>query len=146
MLLFPPTLILRHRKENLKKCSLRGLETRSDCRFFIYPKDTLPDLSNYLLLKPNAPILTPADKNLGIFLIDGTWRYAATMFSQLPLPHSFVCRSLPNIPTAYPRRQDEPEGLASVEALYIAYLLLGRNPAGLLDHYHWKERFLSSIQ
>jgi pre-rRNA-processing protein TSR3 len=147
MLLFPPTVILRHRKENLKKCSLRGLELRPDFQFFTYPKDELPDLSNYFLLTIDAPLLKKTDKNLGIFLIDGTWAYAELMERQLPRPHLFQKRSLPmHYRTAYPRRQedcpDASRGLASVEALYIAYHLLDRSFEGLLNHFYWKEEFL----
>ena len=147
MFTFPPTIILRHRRENLKKCSLRGLETREDMRFYTYPIDILPDLSGYCLLTLDAPPLTIADKHLGLFLIDGTWRYAERMERQLPEPYRFVRRSIPpGTLTAYPRRQEDcPEptlGLASVEALYIAYCILGRKPDGLLDNYHWKENFL----
>lgn len=134
---------MRHRKENLKKCSLRGLEERSDCRFFTYPKDVLPDLSSYILLTPGAPPLSKNHKCKGIFLIDGTWRYAAIMARSLPTPSLFECRSIPeNIMTAYPRTQEETHGLASVEALFIAYLITGRDPTGLLDHYYWKDLFL----
>jgi pre-rRNA-processing protein TSR3 len=147
MFLFPPTIILRHRKENLKKCSLRGLEERPDFRFFTYPKDYLPDLSNYFLLTIDAPLLNEADKNLGLFLIDGTWSYAELMQRQLPRPHLFQKRSLPSrLRTAYPRRQedcsDPSRGLASIEAIYAAYKLLGRDPKGLLSNYYWKEEFL----
>ena len=205
MLSFPPTVILRHRKENLKKCSLRGLEERPDIHFFTYPKDilhggdslrfgrressanpsfeegavwnntapssgeglagfdvaktqrittvqyTLPDLSSYFLLTLDAPPLTKADCELGIFLIDGTWRYAELMQRQLPHPHLFQRRSLPpGFCTAYPRRQEDcPEpsnGLASVEALFLAYSLLGRSTDGILDHFYWKEKFLSNLE
>lgn len=143
---FLPTIILRHRKENLKKCSLRGLENRSDMQFFTYPKDCLPSLSNYVLLDMNGPLLSKNDKAFGILLIDGTWNYAKTMSNSIKVP--VVKRSLPsNFKTAYPRRQDscdDPErGLASVEALYIAYSLLERNTKGLLDHYYWKESFFN---
>ena len=147
MLPFPPTIILRHRRENLKKCSLRGLETLPHLQFFTYPKETLPDLSHYFLLCLDAPLLTSEDKDLGIFLIDGTWRYAEQMYRQLPTPHTFQKRSLPpNYLTAYPRRQDDcPDpvrGLSSVEALYIAHHILSRPRENLLDNYHWKELFL----
>jgi pre-rRNA-processing protein TSR3 len=147
MSLFPPTIILRHRKENLKKCTLRGLEIRSDFCFFTYPKDDLPNLSNYFLLTIDAPLLSETDKNLGIFLIDGTWTYAERMQRQLPQPHLFQKRSLPMyFQTAYPRRQegcpDPSRGLASIEALYAAYVLLGRNAEGLLSHFYWKDEFL----
>lgn len=144
---FPPTIILRHRRENLKKCSLRGLESREDFLFYTYPKDTLPNLKGYLLLTLDAPVLGPEDHEKGIFLIDGTWRHTKTMFQQLPQPHPFELRSLPShFVTAYPRRQedcsDPDRGLASLEALYLAHHLLNRPFEGLLDHYHWKELFL----
>lgn len=145
---FPPTVIYRHRRENLKKCSLRGLEGRPDLRFFTYPIDPLPDLSHYLLLKVGAPPLTMADAERGLFLIDGTWRLAQIMEKQIPF--SMQTRSLPTgFRTSYPRRQTDcpnPEqGLSSLEALYLAHLLLGRPTEGLLDHYHWKEAFLKSL-
>ncbi len=143
---FLPTIILRHRKENLKKCSLYGLENRADMQFFTYPKDSLPLLTNYILLDMNGPLLSKNDNDFGIFLIDGTWNYAKTMAKSIKEP--LIRRSLPShIKTAYPRRQDscdDPErGLASIEALFVAYTLLGRNNDGLLNHYHWKESFLN---
>jgi pre-rRNA-processing protein TSR3 len=150
MIYFPPTIILRHKRENLKKCSLRGLEQRSDMIFLTYPTSSLPDLTHYCVLALEAPPLTSDDAHLGIFLIDATWRYAAKMAKSLPSPPTFTTRSLPaHFRTAYPRRQpdcpDPERGLASVEALYIAYSILGRNTDGLLDHYHWKERFHKTI-
>ena len=147
MMYFPPTIILRHQRENLKKCSLRGLEQRPDMVFLTYPTPSLPDLNGYCVLTLDAPPLTPADAPLGLFLIDGTWRYAKKMAGTLP--PTAVCRSLPShFQTAYPRRQpdcpDPKRGLASVEALYLAYAMLGRNTEGILDHYHWKDEFLNN--
>lgn len=146
---FPPTLILRHRKENLKKCSLKGLEGRSDLRFFTYPwQEPKPSLEGYVVLALDAPLLTKEDRDKGIFLIDGTWRYAKKMFESLEAP--FETRSLPPLKTAYPRRQedcvDPSRGLASVEALFLAYHILGRETSSLLDHYHWKDSFLSQLE
>lgn len=141
---FPPTIILRHRKENLKKCSLKGIESRTDMIFYTYPwKVPQPCLANYIVLALEAPPLTREDADKGIFLIDGTWRYAEKMLQTLKGP--FQRRSLPLKSTAYPRRQDDARGLASIEALYLAYLILDRDSKGLLDHYLWKDRFLSSI-
>jgi pre-rRNA-processing protein TSR3 len=55
-------------------------------------------------------------------------------------------RSLHGFRTAYPRVSkqgtDPAHGLASVEALFAAYHILGRPTVGLLDHYRWKEEFL----
>ncbi len=149
---FLPTIIWRHKKENLKKCSLRGLEKRSDLVFLSYPKDPLPSLENYLILTINEnenekiPILSSKDQNLGLFLIDATWRYAAVMEKKLPL-QNLQKRSLPaDFKTAYPRKQtdcpDSKRGLASIEALFLAHLILNKKTDGLLDHYYWKEAFL----
>jgi pre-rRNA-processing protein TSR3 len=140
----PPTLILRHRRENLKKCSLSGLESRGDLCFLTYPKDALPDLTGYVLLKVGAPPLSLNDAEKGIFIIDATWHLAALMERQCPL---LEARSLPAyFRTAYPRRQtgclDPDAGLASVEALYLAHWILERPVDGLLDHYYWKTEFL----
>ena len=95
----------------------------------------------------DAPVLSKEESGKGIFLIDATWRYATQMLKQIPTPYPFIIRSLPpNFETAYPRRQDDcpdpSKGLASIEALYLAYVILGRDPTGLLDLYHWKEEFL----
>lgn len=144
---FPPTLILRHRKENLKKCSLRGIEHLPNFKFFTYPRDSLPEFSNYIILKLGAPVLTEADKDRGLFILDGTWRYAEKMLKQVEGKISFEFRSLPDeIKTAYPRRQEDcvdPEkGLSSIEAIFIAYTILGRETEGLLDHYYWKNNFI----
>jgi pre-rRNA-processing protein TSR3 len=147
MQIFPPTIVLRHQRENLKKCSLRGLESRADFKFYTYPKSLLPEINNYILLSLEAPPLSLEDKELGLFVLDSTWRYAEKMMHWVEPKGTFIKRSIPsNFRTAYPRRQDDcidPErGLASIEAIYIAYHLMGRETTGLLDLYHWKDEFL----
>lgn len=147
MSLFPPTVVIRHRLENLKKCTLRGLEARSDFIFLSYPYQVLPSLENYIVLTLDAPPLTEQDSPYGLLILDATWRYAAKMFKPLENQPHFLYRSLPaHFRTAYPRRQDDcidPErGLASIEAIYLCYSLLGRETEGLLDQYYWKNQFL----
>ncbi|EKE08073.1 MAG: hypothetical protein ACD_17C00361G0002 [uncultured bacterium] len=142
------TIIFRHRRENLKKCSLRGLETHPDLLFYTYPTDSLPDCTGYILLKMGAPPLTIDDHGKGLLLLDGTWRLAKIMEKQLPC--HLENKSLPSIyQTAYPRRQsdcpDPAKGLASVEALYIAHQILGKKTEGLLEHYLWKDQFLITL-
>jgi pre-rRNA-processing protein TSR3 len=128
------------------------LEDRPGLRFFKFPRSgrlQLPDTAGYLTLALDAPPLTRDDADRGLVLIDGTWRYAERMARALaPQLESAEPRSIPTgFRTGYPRRQtlcpDPEAGLASVEALYIAHLILGRNTEGLLDHYHWKNEFLS---
>jgi pre-rRNA-processing protein TSR3 len=144
----PPTMIIRHRLENLKKCSLRGLENRSDCLFITYPYAILPPIDQYIVLSMDAPVLSPNDAEHGILLIDATWRYAAKMLKPLENRPELLYRSLPgHYRTAYPRCQhdcpDPYRGLASIEALYLSYLILERNTEGLLDQYYWKNQFIS---
>lgn len=140
--------VIRHRKENLKKCSLRGLESDPRFDFFTYPLKEIPPVKGSILLTLNAPILSIEDRGHPLLLIDATWRYAEKIASV----HRFdfkdcIPRSLPpGIRTAYPRKQEdcsEPDrGLASIEALYAAFYLLGYKTQGLLDNYHWKNEFL----
>ncbi len=145
---FPQTVVIRHRKENLKKCTLRGLEKRSDFRFFSYPsKRPFPLLEDYVLLTLDAPELTELNQDQGLIILDGTWRYVQAMQQAISFPITMMRLSLPkSVVTAYPRRQDDcpdPErGLSSIEAIVAAYSILGRKTKGLLDSYHWQDLFL----
>ena len=149
----PATVIIRHVRENMKKCSLRGLEGRLDFKFYTYPrcavgKESLPDLSGYILLDVEGEPLTSKDCSLGFLLLDGTWRLAEKMQKNIPEIQHLPKRSIPaGFKTAYPRRQDDcpdPEaGLASIEALYVAYLVAGKPLDGLFDGYYWADEFLS---
>lgn len=147
MQIFPPTFVWRHRRENLKKCSLRGLESRPDFQFFSYPNVPLPDLTNYILLAIDGEPLTEKDHSHGLLILDATWRHAEAMLGIVNQTPGLIRRKIPDhFRTAYPRRQEDcvdPErGLASVEAVYLAYHLMGRDTTGLLDRYYWKEAFL----
>jgi pre-rRNA-processing protein TSR3 len=140
---WPPTLIVVHPKENRAKCSLQPLRGRSDLRFLDYPPQQRQELPQYVRLAIDGSALSTADSDQGILLIDGAWRHAAKMqehFSHVPP------RSLTGFLTAYPRVsklfQDPAEGLASVEALYVAYRILGRPTDGMLDAYRWRDQFL----
>lgn len=147
---FLPTIILRHRKENLKKCSLKGLENHPGILFYTYPTDSLPLLDRYvtLYLSPDATKpLSKEDAQYGLFLLDSTWHYEATMHQTIKNKQTLEYRSLPEgFLTAYPRKQTEcidPErGLSTIEALYIAYTILGHDTSHLFDHYYWKQPFL----
>jgi pre-rRNA-processing protein TSR3 len=144
-------IIIRHRKENLKKCSLKGLEGRADCLFLTYPFCNNPDLARIvqggLLLDMSGEELSQADRG-ALIILDGTWAYAALMRRTLRQLDSCVCKKIPSQwRTAYPRYQtacaDPARGLASVEAMYASAVHLGRSTDGLLDGYYWKDQFLS---
>ena len=139
----PPTVIVRHHKENPRKCSILPLRGRPDLIFLCYPLQQPFDPKGYIRLAAEGPELSLADASCGLLLLDASWRWAEAMtraFVEVPP------RSLQGYRTAYPRiskRGTDPDnGLASVEALFVAYHVLGRPTEGLLDHYHWKEEFL----
>jgi ribosome biogenesis protein Tsr3/predicted metal-dependent hydrolase len=140
---YPPTVIIRHTHENPRKCSVLPLRSRPDVLFFTHPVTERPPFDNYVRLAAEGPPLSAGDADKGILLLDGSWRWAESMtraFLDVP------ARSLHGWRTAYPRvskRGTDPDnGLASIEALFVAYHILGRPTAGLLDHYHWADEFL----
>jgi pre-rRNA-processing protein TSR3 len=142
-LAYPPTVIVRHSHENPRKCSVLPLRGREDILFLTYPVKERPCLAGYVRLAAEGPELTHDDAASGLLLLDGSWRWAGKMtaeFADVP------ARSLQGWRTAYPRISkqgtDPDNGLASVEALFIAYHVLGRPTQGLLDHYRWAEQFL----
>ncbi len=142
---YPTTVIVRHPRENPRKCSVLPLRARPDLIFLPYPVGQRSPLDGYLRLAADGPPLTAADAASGLLLLDGSWRWAAAM------TRDFIAvppRSLSGWRTAYPRSSklgtDPDNGLASVEALFVAYHLLGRPTAGLLDHYRWAQPFLLS--
>jgi pre-rRNA-processing protein TSR3 len=140
---YPPTVIVRHAHENPRKCSVLPLRGRADVVFLNYPVRQRPDLGSYVRLAADGPPLSAEDTDKGLLLLDGSWRWAAAMTRDfLDVPP----RSLSGWRTAYPRTSklgtDPDNGLASVEALYVAYHILSRPTDGLLDHYHWAAEFL----
>jgi len=99
------------------------------------------------MLDIEAPPLTKADAGRPLLLIDATWRYAKKMCAFVETCGFIEKRSLPGeFVTAYPRCQedcpDPSAGLASIEALYIAFHILGLEKDYLLNGYHWKDQFL----
>lgn len=165
------TTVIRHLRENPAKCSLAGLEGRSDLRFLTFdpgdphwkllawgkgPSVTAfdaehpPAFAGHVWLRLDAPPLTLDDADRPLLLLDGTWRLAGNMAEHMKAPlASTIPRSLPTgLRTAYPRRQmdagDPEAGLASVEALYAALHALGRDTDGLLERYRWATPFLDT--
>jgi pre-rRNA-processing protein TSR3 len=138
------TIIVVHERENRAKCSVEPLRPRADFEFWTFPGQQHGPLENYMRLGLGGPLLTPADQSQGLFVLDATWRLAEKMeraYPELPV------RSLLPWQTAYPRVSkmfaDPATGLATIEAIYAAFLQLGRPVDGLLDAYHWREEFLA---
>ena len=140
---YPPTIIVVHPRENRQKCSVEPLRSNSDFAFWTFPQQGAEPLDGYVRLGIGGPLLSPDDASRGLLVLDGTWRLAQRMeasFAHLPV------RSLPQWETAYPRVSkvfnDPTSGLATIEAIYAAFVMQGRNTAGLLDRYYWADQFL----
>jgi pre-rRNA-processing protein TSR3 len=142
-----PTTVIRHHKERIAKCSLRFLHERPEMTFLRERPGFRFDATGFLLLAVDAPPLSPADAGRPLLLLDSTWRWLPRLRACVvgtPVPRSIP----PGVATAYPRiskfHDDPAQGLASVEALYLARALLGDKDATLLAGYHWRDAFLAS--
>ena len=141
----PPDTVIRHPRERKAKCTLQPLRGLPGLRLLTARPGFRFDATGFVLLCLDAPVLSAADRDRPLLLLDSTWRLLPAL--EATLTGSPLRRSLPCwIRTAYPRTSklaaDPPAGLASVEALYAARFLQGRPAASLLDHYHWKDPFL----
>lgn len=152
------SFLLRDSRENRKKCTLTPLEGRPELRFGVVPPARVGAppvaLPCGILLAVDAPELTPGDRTLlgangELVLLDATWFRLEKMLPRLQWPAAgrLVRRSIPReVVTAYPRaskvRVDPTGGLASVEALYVASVILGAPRPEYLEGYRWRESFL----
>ena len=139
----PPTIIVVHGKERASKCTVHPLRGRAGFEFWKHPLRSIPPLGNYVRIGMGGQLLSKADAERGLLVLDGTWHLAGRMaFAVRDVP----LRSLPDWKTAYPRksktRSDPAGGLATIEALFAAYTILERSTAGLLDGYFWADEFL----
>ena len=140
----PPTVIVVHPREKRSKCTVECLRGDERFAFWTFPERGDEPLESYVRLGLDGELLSPADADRGLLVLDGTWRLAERMepfFSELPV------RSLPPWETAYPRIsklfEDPTAGLATIEAVFAAYATLGLDTSGLLDAYHWADEFLT---
>jgi len=142
----PEILILRDPRESPKKCSLTPLRGRPGVRFVNWKLVLALPTAGRFLLHHEGEELSPADAELGILLVDSSWRRLPQMLRALDGDPPRRC--LPQLATAYPRKSsnfDDPEvGLASIEALFAATCLLGRPQPDLLDGYRWRDEFLAA--
>ncbi len=142
------TVVIRHSRERLSKCSLTPLQGRKDVEFHRRSAAFTFDATGYTLLSIDAPVLSVADAGRPLLILDSTWRLLPALEDSLfGKP---ARRSLPQVPTAYPRKskviEDPAVGLASIEALYLARYLLGDDDRSLLEGYHWRDAFLNNVE
>ncbi len=139
----PPTVIVVHPKERKSKCTVQPLREDDRFSFWKFPRIGPEPLDRYVRLGYGGEIISQDDYDRGLLVLDGTWKLAEKMeepFKEIEI------RSLPPWKTAYPRVskmfEDPQGGLATIEAIFAAYHLMGRDTEGLLDHYHWADQFL----
>ncbi len=142
----PQTIIVVHPRERRAKCTVQPMRKQPGFVFFKHPRFP-QELPGYVRLGLGGPILSQNDAQSGLLVLDGTWRWVEPMER---LAASLPVRSLPSLVTAYPRSSkvsDNPDGgLATIEAIYAAYRLLGRDTTALMDHYRWGQQFIEQNQ
>ena len=129
----------------MKKCSLTPLRGMAGIEVVDYRPGNRVDAGGRVWLHPEGEVLSEADRGLGLFLIDCSWRRVDTLLRTVD--GEPVRRRLPELKTAYPRVsrtfEDPSTGLASVEALFAAVAILaGEADPELLESYRWRDEFL----
>ena len=137
-------LILRDPRESTKKCSLTPLRGMPSIDFVRYDRERRVEVGQRVLLHPEGELLSEVDRGADLLLIDCAWRRVDSVLATVD--GELTRRRLPTLETAYPRTSrvfvDPDTGLASVEALYAALVILGEPRPELLDEYRWRDEFL----
>ena len=137
---------MRDPREPAKKCSLTPLRGMEGVRFVSLRGGGRVDAGRRIWLHPDGEELGPADRGIGLLLIDCAWRKVPALSKWID--GDLLPRRLPELVTAYPRRSkvaaDPERGLASVEALYAAIALLEGPRPELLARYRWAADFLAA--
>lgn len=143
--------VLVDRAETPNKCTILPLADRPDFEILRFEHNQrLKPLTGDVLLHPEG---TPLDR-VGlkgsvrkIAAIDCTWKKLARFVKRIDGPLPVLCGIPDGFVTAYPRRnkkdQDPEEGLATIEALFIAAAFLGRWDESLFSRYHFGASFLA---
>ena len=139
-------LVLRDPRESPGKCSITPLRGLPDLRIVEYDGSRRLDAGERVLLHPDGEELGERDRGRDLLLIDCAWRRVPNLLRTVDgVLHA---RRLPPLVSAYPRRSkihpDPVTGLASVEALFAATLLLGAPRHDFLATYRWREVFLEA--
>ena len=138
-------VVIRHCKENLKKCSMSHLHGHEGFTFLKARDGFAFDATGHVLLEIGAPPISPSDAGLPILLLDSTWALLPKLRSKIS--GTPILRSIPEgVKTAYPRisklYRDPSAGLATVEALYAALKFSGISRPEILRGWHFAEDFL----
>lgn len=141
------------RAERPQKCSILPLEGREDFHIRRFDRGRpIAALQAELLLHIDGESLDKIDVRgvQSIACVDCHWRRCSSIVRMIEAPLPRLVRIPPGFKTAYPRRnkheQDPPEGLATIEAVFIAAAFCGIWDPSLLARYHWRVEFLTMNQ
>lgn len=142
--------ILIDKLENPRKCTIHPLRDRGDftLRYFRGNRPIAPFESEVLLHVEGICLSErKGTKPTSLALIDSTWKKVGPTLNRVERPLPELVKIPAGFVTAYPRRnkegKDPLEGLATVEALFIAAAFLGNWDETLLEHYHFGKDFLA---
>ena len=137
--------------ETPNKCTIAPLSQRSDFSLFrVKGNAPLGPLLSPILLHPEGECLTSLRNSLGpiqgIASIDCVWRRLNVLLPRIEGRLPTLARIPNGFETAYPRHNkrnlDPTEGLATIEAIFVAAALVGNWDASLLSDYHFGRKFV----
>ncbi|MBN1441624.1 MAG: DUF367 domain-containing protein [Planctomycetes bacterium] len=151
-------IIVQDFKENRRKCTARPLERLAGVELLRLgrPRPGEPPIAipGGIWLEVGAPTLAADDRGLldgggRVIVLDASWARLDPLSRRLRVADGRRAerRSLPGrIVTAYPRRskvrEDPAGGLATVEAVFAATVVLAEPRPELLAGYRWAAEFL----
>lgn len=137
------------RSERPQKCTILPLEGRADFKIYRFERGKLiSPLSADLLLHIDGESLDQMDLAgvQSLAFVDCHWRRCSGIIKQIQIPLPRLAKIPSGFRTAYPRRNkdnnDPSDGLATIEAVFIAAAFCGRRDETLLERYHWRREFL----
>jgi pre-rRNA-processing protein TSR3 len=142
--------ILMDRHENPRKCTILPQKARTDftIRYFAGPRP-IPSFQADCLLHIDGEDLAHVERGSchSVALIDCNWKKVEGALKKVVRPLPRLVRIPEGFETAYPRRnkegRDPEQGLATIEALFIAATFLGQWDETILDKYHFAREFLA---
>lgn len=142
--------VLVDRAETANKCTILPLADRRDFEILRFePNQRLKPLTGDLLLHPEGVPLDPATHSglRKISAVDCTWKKLTRFVKRIDGPLPALGRIPDGFVTAYPRRNkkdlDPDQGLATIEALFIASAFAGNWDESLFARYHFGHEFLA---
>jgi len=137
--------------EKPNKCTIAPLSSRPDFRLYrVRGISIFGPLSSSVILHHEGQCLTTVRKSKGevhgIASVDCVWPRLDVLLRRIVEPLPLFARIPDGFETAYPRiskeNTDPKNGLATIEAIFIASALLGKWDTTLLARYYFGRKFV----